>query len=323
MVNRALGRRRLFWSAVFVAVVALVTGSVFAYITYTSTSGPDGAVKGYFAALARGDAPAALGFGDLAPGPPESHELLTSKVLHAQRDMAQIRHVSVIAIERSGARAKVTVQYDLDFAAGRQQIADTVQVVRRDGSWRLAQAAAVTRLRLRQAADRATILGRPVPDGTLQVFPGAVPIEFDTPYLRLEGTTSSVPLSAGPETSLKVEITPAGHNAAEDALAAALTSCLSGDASAEPRCPVPSDRAVPGSLRARVKATDVRHAAEVSLEASARGLLTISGTIDVSGSYDALDFENQPVAKTGAVSLPLSATAYATAPITIDWGGAG
>jgi hypothetical protein len=34
-----------------------------------------------------------------------------------------------------------------------------------------------------------------------------------------------------------------------------------------------------------------------------------------------LDFENQPVAKNGTVSVPLTATTHPTDPITIDWAG--
>jgi hypothetical protein len=318
VADRRRGRRGLFWSAIVAALAALVGGSIFAYVTYAATAGPDGAVKGYFAALARGDAPAALGFGDLPPGP---HELLSSTVLRAQRKIAPIRNVEIIATDQSGDRAKVTVQYDLAFAAATQQVADDVQVVRHKGSWRLARTAATTQLHLLQAGERAMIMGGAVPDGTTLIFPGAVPITFDTPYLRLAATTSSVPLSAPADTDLIVQVTPAGRIAADAAVATALRACLSGGAKADPRCPLPTSRAVPGSLRATVSAADVRSAAAVGLAATAHGVITVSGKIKLTGRYTALDFDNQPVAKKGAVSLPLLATAYATSPITINWGG--
>lgn len=309
--------RGLFWSAVLAAVVALVGGAAFAYVTYAATAGPDGAVKGYFAALQRGNAPGALGFGDLPPGP---HELLTSTVLRAQRKIAPIRHVQVLATERSGDTAKVTVQYDLDFADGRRRILDDVQVLRHDGSWRLANTAATTELRLRQAQDRATVLGGAVPVGDVLMFPGAVPIAFDTPYLQLAPARRSVTLSTRGDTDLSVQITTAGRSAAEGAVVAALSNCLSGGAKADPRCPVPSSRAVPGSLQANVDATDVRRAASVKLAAAASGLLTITGQLKVDGRFTALDFENQPVAKAGPVTVSLQSTAYAIAPITVTWG---
>jgi hypothetical protein len=317
MADQMVPRHRgLFWSAVLAAVIALVGGSAYAYVSYAATAGPEGAVKGYFAALARGNAPAALGFGDLPPGP---HGLLTSRVLRAQRAIAPIRHLRVTGTRRSGEAATVSVRYDLDFADGRRQVSDDVRVLRRDGSWRLARTAAVTELSLAAARDRATVLGGAVPDGSVLVFPGAVPITFDTPYLRLTGATRSVVLSAQGDTDLTVEVTAAGRAAAETAVVAALRNCLSGGARADPRCPVPSNRTVPGSVRATVRAADVRRVVSVRPATSSRGIIMISGRLVLDARYLALDFENQPVRKTGPVVLPVRATTYATAPLTVTW----
>jgi hypothetical protein len=319
MADRALGRPSgLFWSAILAALVVLVGGSVFAYVSYTATSGADGAVQGYFAALARGDAAAALGFGDLPPG---RHDLLTSTVLREQRKIARIRHVEVIASQRSGDVATVTVQYRLEFADRTQHVADAVRVVRHKGSWRLARTAAVTRLHLQQAGERATILGAAVPDSDLLIFPGAIPIGFDTPYLRLAPTTSSVAFAARQTTDLTVEVAPMGRAAVYTALAATLRACLSGGVRADPRCPLPTSRAVPGSVRATADPVAVGRAAVIGLEATSAGVMTISGKIKLVARYAALDFQNQPVAKDGVVSLPLTATIPATDPITVDWGG--
>ena len=309
--------RGLFWSAIVLALAALVGGSTFAYVTYAATSGPDGAVKGYFAALARGDAPAALGFGDLPSGPTE---LLTSSVLRAQRTLAPIRHVEVISTDETGDAATVSVRYELGFSEGAQQVDEEVPVIRRHGSWRLARTAASTQLRLQQAGDRATILGGRVPDGELLIFPGAVPVRFDSPYLRLAAATSSVELAARSQTQLTVQLTQAGRDAVRASVRAALRACLSGSATADPRCPLPASRAVPGTLRATVSAAAVSRAV-IELGQSSSGVVAISGTVKLVGRYAALDFENQPVARRGTVSLPLTATTHATDPITIDWAG--
>jgi hypothetical protein len=309
-------RRGLFWSAVLAAVVALVGGSAFAYGSYAATAGPDGAVKGYFAALARGSAPAALGFGDLPPGP---HELLTSRVLRLQRAIAPIRHVHVVDTRRDGDTATVSVRYDLVFADGLRPMSDDVRVLRHKGSWRLARTAASTELNLLAARDRATILGGAVPDGTVLVFPGAVPITFDTPYLQLAPSGRSVALAAPADTQLNVQVTAAGRTAAQTAVVAALRNCLAGGARADPRCPVPSEQTVPGSLRASLPAADVRPAVTVAPGTSSRGVITISGRLELVARYTALDFENQPVRKAGRVTLPLRADAYASAPLTVTW----
>ncbi len=321
MADRTVPRHRgLFWSAVVASLLALVGGSAYAYVTYAATAGPDGAVKGYFAALARGSAPAALGFGDLPAGP---HELLTSKVLAVQRKLAPIRHVHITGVQRSGDTANVGVRYDLAFADGSRTVSDDVPVLRRHGSWRLARTAAATQLSLDEAQDRATVLGGAVPDGDLLLFPGAVPITFDTPYLQLAPATRSVALSAPDETDLSVQVTAPGRAAVETAVVAALRSCLAGGPRADPRCPVSSDRAVPGTLRASFNAGDLRRALRIALASTARGLITISARLVLDGHYTALDFENQPSTKAGPVSLPLHASAYPTAPLTVTWTEAG
>ncbi len=311
--------RGLFWSAIALALAALVGGSAFAYVTYAATAGPDGAVKGYFAALARGDAPAALGFGDLPSGPTQ---LLTSSVLRAQRQVAPIRHVEIVSTDAAGDTATVRVEYTLDFADGPRPVSEAVPVLRRKGSWRLARTAANTQLRLQQAGDRATMMGGRVPGGHLLIFPGAVPITFDSPYLRLRPTTSSITLAARAQTELAAQLTDAGRGAVRAAVATALRACLAGSKSADPRCPLPASRAVPGSLRATVSAASVRRAAVIDLGQSSTGVVAVSGTIKLAGRYTVLDFENQPVAKSATVSLPLTATTHAAGPIRIDWAGA-
>jgi hypothetical protein len=317
MAERAPRRhRRLFWSTVLLALAALVGGGGFAYVTYAATAGPDGAVKGYFAALAKGDAPAALGFGDLPPGPTT---LLTSTVLRVQQKIAPLRQVEIVSTDRSGDAATVRVRYQLDFGDGPQQVSEDVRVLRRTGSWRLARTAASTQLRVQEAADRATILGAKIPVGALLVFPGAVPISFDTPYLRLAAATSSVALDSLGETDMTAQVTEGGRQAVHAAVLEALRGCLAGGAKVDPRCPLPTSRSVPGSLRATVSADGVRRAAVIGLAASPTGVITISGNLKLTGGYAALDFNNQPVVEHGAVTLPLAASAYAAAPITIDW----
>ncbi|PZS20016.1 MAG: hypothetical protein DLM57_02550 [Pseudonocardiales bacterium] len=308
--------RGLFWAGVLLALSALVGGGLFAYLAYAATAGPDGAVKGYFAALARGNAPAALGFGDPPAG---AHQLLTSTVLGAQLEIAPIRHVDIVATKQTGDTATVSVRYELGFVDGSRQVSDDVKVVRRDGTWRLTRTAATTRLRLLGARDRATILGAVVSDEPLLVFPGAVPITFDTPYLRLDAESSSVKLSTPAESHLTAQVTAAGRSVVGAAVLAALRGCLAGGAHADPRCPLPAARAVPGSLRGSVTAAEVRRSATFGVAASSTGVITVWGHITLSASYAALDFSNQPVAKHGVVTLALTASTYAKDPVTIGW----
>jgi hypothetical protein len=314
------GHRGLFRIAVVLAAAVFVTGAVVAVRSYEQTAGPDGAVKGYFAALERGDAPAALGFGDLPAG---ASLLLTSAVLHDQQRIAPITDVRIGTVRRSGNRATVAVDYALQFAAGSRQVADSVQVVHAGRRWRLARTAVPTQIQLLQALDRATILGAAVPDGTVLLFPGAVPVSFDTTYLQLAPGTDTVALNSPGEgtTELTVQVSPPGRSAVLAAVTAALRACLKGGASVNPTCPLPSDRYVPGTLQGSFAPTAT---ADLTLGVSAdpAGVIEIdNATIPVTGRYTVLDFNNQPVAKSGRLTLPITATIYPTAPVTIVWGG--
>lgn len=316
MSGSTAGRRSgPFRFAIALALVALLGGGVFAYLQYQRTAGPDGAVRAYFAALARSDAPAALGFGDVPAG---GTALLTSTVLREQQKIAPLRSVHVISVHRDGPRATVTVQYRLLFANGIQQISDTVRVVRRDGSWRLAATAMLSRLRLLQASGRATVVGAPVPTEPVLLFPGAVPLRFDTPYLELTPATSAIELSGGAQTALDVEVTTAGRAAMNGAISAALRSCLTGAHGADPRCPLPDARAVPGTLRATVTGR-LEQRTRLTVAPDSHGIIQVSGTAQATGSYTALDFDNLPVAKRGPVTLPMRASAFAVTPLVIRW----
>ncbi len=106
-------------------------------------------MTGYFAALERGDAPGALAFGDLPPGP---HTLLTGTVLRAQQRIAPIHHVQVLSVRRgNGGTAVVTVHYEIDYPAGPQPVTDQVGVHRRGSSWYLDKTAVPTTIELSHA----------------------------------------------------------------------------------------------------------------------------------------------------------------------------
>ena len=318
MTSGARRHRGLFRAALAVALAALVGGSVVAVRAYQASSSPAAAVTGYFAALQRADAPAALGFGALPPGP---HALLTSAVLAAQQRIAPIRDVSVVSVDRSGDDATVGVTYTLGFATGARLVQDRVPLVYRGHAWRLVRTAAATQLHLAQAADRASILGSGVPDGAVLLFPGAVPISFDTAYLQLDAASSIVTLSGAGATDPTVQVSAPGRAAVLDALAAALHACLGPAATPDPRCPVPSDRYVPGSLRGSFPAAALARV-PLGVADDPAGVIRIdAAALPVTGRYQLLDFNNQPLRRSGTVALPLTATSYAVSPIAVNWAG--
>jgi hypothetical protein len=306
-------RRGRFWSAVLLAVLAVVGGAVIAYRGYAETSGPDGVVRGYFAALARSDAPGALAFGDLPAGP---RTLLTSTVLREQQRLAPLTGLQIVSVDERGSTARVGVRYRLGFASGTEDVAAFVATYRRSSHWYLVSAAVPTALRVRQAQERASIVGTAVPEAPTLLFPGAVPLAFDTPYLALDPRTASVGFGSAALTEVTVQLSAAGLAAVRDAVANDLGACVTSEVATDPRCPLPSDRYVPGSLHGTVALGD---AVSAGLDGDPHGVIDVGGTAQFTGAYEVLDFDNIAVAKTVTLQLPLSATAYALSPIRIRW----
>lgn len=292
--------------AVAVAAILFVGGAVFAVVDYESEAGPAHVVASYFHAVADGDAEAALGYGDVPAG---DRSYLTADVLRAQ-----LANGSIHAIQTSrAAGGRVDVSYQL----GGRTIDDVVGVVKRDGRWRLAASAVRTSVSLADAEQRAEFAGAAVPTDQPLLFPGALPIRFDTPSLEL-APGAVVAFSGSTTTSLPVAVSAAGQNAVEAATKAALTACV---ASATPAalCPVPvatGIRAVPASLHGTIVGTPTIRA---TVAPEATGKLSISGSMTVDGTYQTLDYQNQPSVKTGSVTVTFTAWDYATDPTKIVW----
>jgi uncharacterized membrane protein len=303
-------RRGLFWVSVLVALVALIGGGLVAVQAWLSESAPQTSAVAYFRALARGDAPAALALGDVPPG---ARTYLTREVLRASLTIAKISNVRVLAVDRTGRTATVTLQYQLDYASGPIPVTDAVSTVRQGRSWRLTKTAAPVHLQVPSGRARMSVAGTPVPERAVLFFAGALPVTLDTPNLdlgrqvvHLHGTVPRV---------LRAGISPAGQRAVEAAISATVGRCARGQTSSD--CPQPADQlVVPGSLRGTISGNDLA----IAVESDVYGLLHVTGTVTVTGSYQQLDFDNLPVRKSGTLKLSIDAHCYATDPTKVAWG---
>ncbi|MEP6599163.1 MAG: hypothetical protein ABJB98_06930 [Actinomycetota bacterium] len=306
----------MFWSALIGAFALFAAGSTVAMVSYLGQDDPGRTVRGYFAAVARGDAEAALGYGELPSG---SHALLTREVLSVQRRIASISHVSAQPVNRTGQTARMAVRYRLGFRAGSVAVSDEVTLVHHGRSWRLAIAAVPVTLGLARAEHRASIAGGAVPAGDVVMFPGAMPITFDTANLVLGDQSRVVRFAASGFMAISVGVSSAGRSAATAAVDSALARCLAAATSDDPRCPLPGDpRGVPGSLRGKATSRAAT-AATVSVGTGPDGLLEVAGWITVAGRYAKLDFNNVPVITSDTQTVKFTAHCYATAPGTIEW----
>jgi hypothetical protein len=306
-------RRLLYWTGVLLAAALLVSGAVVSVLGYNSSPGPAGIVRGYFAALASADAPRALAYGTVPRGP---RTLLTSAVLAEQQRIAPLRNVRVVSEHQQGKRATVMVGYVLAFPGKDVSVSDTVALHDTSSGWRLGAAAVRTELEALGARQRESILGTPVPRGNTLLFPGAVPVRFDTPYLQLVASTDFVWFGSASTTPVDAEISPAGRAALRSAVRTGLRHCL--DGAADPACPLPSDRYIPGSFRGALAGT-LRHA-DLLLDPSSRaGTLILQGRAFVHGTWRRLNYDNREVPGHGRVALYVRAVAYATAPLRLRW----
>jgi hypothetical protein len=315
--------RGLFWLAALVSVFALAGGGFIAINSYFNSAQPGTVVANYFAALGRGDAAGALSYG---PVPAGNTAYLTTDVLKDQLAVGAITHVQVLSVARTGSAgnsAKVNVSYQLSGSAGSHVVADTVPMIRKDRRWWLAGTAIATNVSLSRAQQRATFAGAKFPSGSVLLFPGALPIAFDTANLEIGVAHSTVGFADSDNSDLAVEASAVGIGAARAAVVTALTACLAAT-STDVFCPVPGNgsntvRAVPASLHGTLadKATD---GLAVTVSPAATGVLLIDGAVSVDGHYISLAYVNttSPVSN-AKINVTVAAQCYATTPAAVTW----
>jgi hypothetical protein len=312
----AASRGTLFWAAACAACVLTLAGTVVAVAGYFASAGPGRVVREYFAALTRGDARTALGYGTLPDGP---RDLLTSPVLRAQQQVGRIGPVSVVAVDQAAGTAVVAVHYSITFASGTSVVDDRLTLTEHGRSWRLTQTAIPVDLTLSMAQHRASVAGAVVPTGRPLVFPGAVPVAFDTPTLQLSNAGRIARFVDAKRAPLEVTVSPAGRAVVSDAVVTALRACLTSP-DPDPLCPIPTGgRAVPGTVHGA--ATDAVPAdLAVTVASDANGRLVVTGHVPVTGSYAELTFDNQRATRQ-VIRYPLAIRAHASAvtPDDIVW----
>ena len=310
-------RRTMFWVAACAAGVLTLAGVVVAVAGYFTSAGPGQVVRDYFAALSRGDARAALGYGTLPDGP---RELLTGPVLRAQQQVGRIGPVSVIAIDQGHDTASVSVHYAITFAPDTNPnvVDDQVRMIKHGRSWRLTETAVPVDLTLKTAQHRASVAGAVIPTGRPLVFPGAVLIAFDAPALKIAEPGRIVRFVDTKRHALEVTVSPDAQQMVSGAVSVALRKCLDSK-DPDPLCPMPtSGRAVPGTVRGDVNSKILN--LRVTVASDTDGRIDVSGGVHVTGSYTELTFDNQQASKplNGSL-LVIRAHASARTPTEIVW----
>ena len=306
-------RARLLARAVAVlAVLAIMGGGVLAVHGWLDgRTGPGAVVRRYVAALQRGDAAAALSYGTVPTG---SRALVTDAALRAEQRAAPIRSLDILSTRMTSDRAAVEIGYVLDFPDGPSTIAADVALHRSGRGWLLDAAAVPTRLTFDAARQRAMIGGVRIPTGRALVFPGALPVRFDSDYLSGTVGNGSVTFGAPATTAVQVSLTAAGRRATRARLLTALNRCLGRGGST---CPQPDERYLPGSLRGSALGP-LRHVT-ISLTGSPTGVISVRASAAVRVRFRRLDFTDQLQSGRARVRLDLHADVVAREPLTIRW----
>ncbi|HEX5403217.1 MAG TPA: hypothetical protein VFX16_13030 [Pseudonocardiaceae bacterium] len=293
-VTRSHQYQHAFWFALLLAVALTLGGTAVALGAYTADGQPATVVREYFAALSRGDAAAALGYGTVPAGPTG---LLAASTLAAQNSLGPMRDMVVHGVRQHGDTAQVFVTYTVGLRSGPVEVSDTVPVRRHGHGWRLVGSAVGERISPGAGSALAAMAGSAVPTGEFPMFPGAVPVTYNSPDLTLAPDSSVVRFADGGQLSVDAEVTLIGRAAITPAVRGALTACLAGTAANEERCPVPDAVAgVPGSLRGGLTG---QPALSFQVAGSA-GVITVRGSVPVAGTYQELDENN--IARTRTVT---------------------
>ncbi|MBE7189092.1 hypothetical protein [Jatrophihabitans endophyticus] len=306
-------RARLLTRAVLVVALAVIaTGAVLAVRGgLAGRDGPDTVVRRYFAALQRGEATTALSYGTVPPG---SRDLVGDAALRAQDRAAPIRSLDILSTRTTGERASVQLGYVLDFPDGPSSVAADVTLHRTGDVWALDAAAVPTRFAFDAAQQRATLGGTRLPAGRALVFPGALPVRFDSPYLSGTVGNGSITFGAPATTHVQVSLTASARHTMRARLDAALGRCLTHGGRT---CPQPDERYLPGSVRGH-PVGGLQHVS-VALTRSPLGVITVRASTAARVRYRRLDFTDRLRRGQGRVRLDLRAEAVAHAPLTIRW----
>lgn len=314
--RRPIGR--LVLAALLSAALATGLGLTAAH-RYAARSGPESVVRAFFAALADGDAPAALA---LAENPPRG-PWLTSAVLRRQLQAAAITGITVLASTRLEATATVRVRYELRYPDGAQQVSDTARLVRRGSSWRLSRVAGQVRVTAASAdLGRLRLAGRRLPPAAVALFPGALPLAADPAALRAVTVPGDQPVVRLADPSLaaraRLTIPPALRAQAEQALDRLVARCLAAG-SRDPLCPLPvTGRPIPGTLHGTARPI-VAGSARIVLQRGGSGVLSIRARLTVRGSWQAWDYQNQVVTRRGNATVDLAARVAPSRPAQAFW----
>ena len=317
---RRRSRAPLAAVAALATVLAVVLAGM-AWSQYSNSHGAAAAVRGYFQAVASGDAVGALAYAAVPP-PASDGQYLTDTVLAEQLKIGPIHNIAVLGTRTSDGQTVVAVRYTLGFSRAPQVVQDSVPVVRRGRAWRLVRAAVNVSVEPAAAgADRLTFAGRPVPTSSVLVFPGALPVQTDIAAVEIRRPPYAALSQDMATLQVTDSLTDGATHQLDDAVQKAMQACLA-PTSSDPLCPsVRSERQVPGSLHGKLDSPIAQSVTFVLLADSGHGVVSFEADVSVDANYQVWDFNNIAQPRSGVVTVQLHAVASVDNLSKIYWTG--
>lgn len=284
-------RRTRLW-LLLGAVAVLVGGGVVAVILVATGSGrstgPGDVVSGYFAALAEGDATAALRAGP----PPASTTFLTDDILAQQQAKARLGHVRITEVHQQGDAANVHVAYTF---GSQHEDDDAFTLHQVDGRWLMRTTVVEIDRSWLHAVQKPTMFGRALPSEPIDVFPGPLVFGTASPQLALTYDNPDAFATSPNDTdapSLSVVLTPAATRQTIGAVAAKLAACSrSKDLEPTGGCPQQTSAygAYPGTATWKMKPTNLADALTLVLNGNVQ--VVVTGDVYFTVTYKQKDID--------------------------------
>lgn len=287
------------WALIAVVAVVLAGGGVAAGLLLTggsSSPGPDAVVRDYLAALARGDAAAALQTGPA----PSSTTFLTDDILKQQQAAAKITDIKIGQVQREGDQARVAVSYK--FGAKTEDVRAPVRKVK--GKWQIA--ATTVKLDMSESRDvpGLTLYGKPISADTIEVFPGPLKFGSTDPNLKVtDDDADDFETTPGEHLGpfLEAELTDKAKKDAIAAVQSSLQRCVKAHDLRPAKCPQETwdFQFVNGSARWKI-VNDLNSGLRVDTSSTHPGVADVVGTIQWQVTYKYKDFDDKVKSKTSA-----------------------
>jgi hypothetical protein len=150
------------------------------------------------------------------------------------------------------------------------------------------------------------------------IFPGIVPVTFDTAVLQTS-TTAAVGLSSDLTVTVTPRLTEIGRRSLSASLDQAVRACLSRP---DATCAFAVDhrRTVPGTVHGQLRSAPSAGSPTCTLSpADPVGRVTCTGSFSLTAHWTALDFENQPAEQRGHAVIQFTALVYLSHPDEVIW----